>query len=111
MRSRHMRMSLTITSTTADASWPFELSCRHVSMAGRIDTPAKCELVIFSSFKQKVYYYQYSCFLQVFTRLRRVILTSGDVLIHDNAHPHSAVVTQQLLNQFKLDVSARLSDE
>ncbi|GBL91736.1 hypothetical protein AVEN_71375-1 [Araneus ventricosus] len=38
-------------------------------------------------------------------RLRRAILTSGVVLIHDNAHPHSSVVTQQLLEQFKRDVS------
>ncbi|GBM17180.1 hypothetical protein AVEN_153288-1 [Araneus ventricosus] len=84
-------------------------------MAGRIDTPAKCELSSFIFFRQAegLYgeNYQYSCFLQDFTRLRRVILTSGDVLIHDNASPHSAVVTQQLLNQFKCDVSARLSDE
>ncbi|GBN17753.1 hypothetical protein AVEN_236958-1 [Araneus ventricosus] len=30
---------------------------------------------------------------------------SGVVLIHDNAHLHSAVVTQQLLEQFKWDMS------
>ncbi|GBM18822.1 hypothetical protein AVEN_203100-1 [Araneus ventricosus] len=38
-------------------------------------------------------------------RLRRAILTSGVVLIHENTCPHKAVVTQQLLEQFKLDVS------
>ncbi|GBM87562.1 hypothetical protein AVEN_211816-1, partial [Araneus ventricosus] len=37
-------------------------------------------------------------------RLRRGILTSGVVLIHDNDRPHNAVVTQQLLEQFKWDV-------
>ncbi|GBM34997.1 hypothetical protein AVEN_240359-1 [Araneus ventricosus] len=40
-------------------------------------------------------------------KLRRAILTFGVVLIHDNAHPHSAVVTQELLEQFKWDVSDR----
>ncbi|GBL88329.1 hypothetical protein AVEN_205211-1 [Araneus ventricosus] len=37
--------------------------------------------------------------------LRRAILTSGVVLIHDKAHPYNPVVTQQLLGQFKWDVS------
>ncbi|GBM12584.1 hypothetical protein AVEN_146768-1 [Araneus ventricosus] len=37
-------------------------------------------------------------------RLRRAILTSG-VLIHDNARPHNAIVTQQLLEQFNWDAS------
>ncbi|GBM67595.1 hypothetical protein AVEN_44744-1 [Araneus ventricosus] len=35
----------------------------------------------------------------------RAILTSELVVIHDNASPHSAVVTQQLLKQIKGDVS------
>ena len=35
---------------------------------------------------------------------RRGILTSGIVLIHDNACPHSAAATQQILKQFKWDV-------
>ncbi|GBL72915.1 hypothetical protein AVEN_211864-1, partial [Araneus ventricosus] len=34
-------------------------------------------------------------------RLRRAILTSGVVLIHNSARPHSDVVTQKLLQQFK----------
>ncbi|GBM89645.1 hypothetical protein AVEN_260664-1 [Araneus ventricosus] len=38
-------------------------------------------------------------------RLRRDILTSGVLLIHDNARPHSTAVTQQLLQQFKWDAS------
>ncbi|GBN60246.1 hypothetical protein AVEN_20052-1, partial [Araneus ventricosus] len=42
---------------------------------------------------------------QTLRRLRRAILTSGVVLIHDIAHPHNAVVTQQLLEQFKWDFS------
>ncbi|GBO10529.1 hypothetical protein AVEN_247041-1 [Araneus ventricosus] len=37
--------------------------------------------------------------------LQRAILISGVVLIHDNARPHNAVVTQQLLEQFKWDLS------
>ncbi|GBO14369.1 hypothetical protein AVEN_18349-1 [Araneus ventricosus] len=40
-----------------------------------------------------------------FTRLQRANLTSGVVLIHDNAHLHRAVVAQQLLEQFKWNVS------
>ncbi|GBO28253.1 hypothetical protein AVEN_138735-1, partial [Araneus ventricosus] len=46
-----------------------------------------------------------SCFLSDFTGLRRAILTLGDVFIHDNTRPHNTVVTQQLLEQFKWDVS------
>ncbi|GBM25548.1 hypothetical protein AVEN_272544-1 [Araneus ventricosus] len=42
---------------------------------------------------------------QTLRRLRRAILTSGIVLIHDNDRPHIAVVTQQLLEQFKWEVS------
>ncbi|GBN14515.1 hypothetical protein AVEN_13738-1 [Araneus ventricosus] len=48
---------------------------------------------------------QCSCFLSDFTRLRRIFRTFGFVLIHDNARRHSAVVTQQLLEQLKWDVS------
>ncbi|GBM18834.1 hypothetical protein AVEN_203109-1 [Araneus ventricosus] len=32
-------------------------------------------------------------------------MSSGVVLIHDNPRPHSNVVTQQILEQFKWDVS------
>ncbi|XP_039297952.1 histone-lysine N-methyltransferase SETMAR-like [Nilaparvata lugens] len=32
------------------------------------------------------------------------MLTSGEVLIHDNAHPHSAAVTKRLLDGFEWDV-------
>ncbi|XP_035231708.1 histone-lysine N-methyltransferase SETMAR-like [Stegodyphus dumicola] len=35
---------------------------------------------------------------------RRGMLTSGIVLIHDNACPHSARVTQRLLQQFQWDI-------
>lgn len=35
---------------------------------------------------------------------RRGLLTSGVVLLHDNARPHSARVTQELLGQFHWDV-------
>ncbi|GBN38902.1 hypothetical protein AVEN_116563-1 [Araneus ventricosus] len=49
--------------------------------------------------------YQYSYFLSDLTTTVKSILTSGVVLLHDNIRPHSAVVTQQLLKQFKWDVS------
>ncbi|GBM07651.1 hypothetical protein AVEN_228153-1 [Araneus ventricosus] len=42
---------------------------------------------------------------QTLRRLRRVILTSRVVLIHDSARPHNAVLTKQLLKQFTWDVS------
>ncbi|GBM75969.1 hypothetical protein AVEN_230497-1 [Araneus ventricosus] len=43
--------------------------------------------------------------MQMFlVRLRRAILTSGVAPTRDNTHFHSAVVTQQLLKQFKWDV-------
>ncbi|GBM43110.1 hypothetical protein AVEN_222166-1 [Araneus ventricosus] len=78
-------------------------------MAGRINVPAKCEVRSFTRFLQTEDWFmendQCSCFLSDFKRLRRAILTSGDVLIHDITRPHSVVVTQQLLEQFKWDVS------
>ncbi|GBN09092.1 hypothetical protein AVEN_32562-1 [Araneus ventricosus] len=39
--------------------------------------------------------------VRLYERLRRAILTSGVVVIHDNTRLHSAVVTQQLLEKFK----------
>ncbi|GBL85510.1 hypothetical protein AVEN_34672-1 [Araneus ventricosus] len=45
----------------------------------------------------------FSC--QTLRRLRGVIPTSGVVLIQNNVRPHNAVVTQQLLEQFKWDLS------
>ncbi|GBN20515.1 hypothetical protein AVEN_169956-1 [Araneus ventricosus] len=51
MSGGRLRMSLTITATTADPAGQLQLRCRLVNMAGRIDTPAKCEFlsVILSS--------------------------------------------------------------
>ncbi|GBN08813.1 hypothetical protein AVEN_261079-1 [Araneus ventricosus] len=65
-------------------------------------------VVIFAIFKQKVGLWKtinvaVSC--QILRRLRRVILTSGVVLIHDKACPDKAVVTQQTPKKFKWDVS------
>ncbi|GBN45803.1 hypothetical protein AVEN_77494-1 [Araneus ventricosus] len=75
-------------------------------MAGRIDASGKCELHLFFAFCEAEGVFvendQCGCFCQT---LRRAIPTSGVILIHDNVHPHSAVVTQQLLEQFKWDVS------
>ncbi|GBN54993.1 hypothetical protein AVEN_215495-1 [Araneus ventricosus] len=70
--------------------------------------PSASCVVLFAFFKQKVGLWKtinaaVSC--QTLRRLRRAILISGVVLIHDNALPHNIVVTQQLLEQFKRDVS------
>ncbi|GBN96995.1 hypothetical protein AVEN_58283-1 [Araneus ventricosus] len=83
------------------------MSCQHVNMVGRIDAPAKCELHSVILFLQTERWFmeneRCSCFLL------DLIMTSkshsGVVLIHDNARPHSVVITQQLMEQFKLDVS------
>ncbi|GBL81059.1 hypothetical protein AVEN_83135-1 [Araneus ventricosus] len=71
-------------------------------MAGRIDAPAKCELRSVIRFLEAEGWFveddRCSCFLLDFTMtLRRAILTSGVFLIHGNACPHGAVVTQQFL--------------
>ncbi|GBL87360.1 hypothetical protein AVEN_118315-1 [Araneus ventricosus] len=44
---------------------------------------------------------------QTLRRQQRAILTSGVVLIHENSSLHNVVVTQNLLEQFKWDVSDR----
>ncbi|GBM83215.1 hypothetical protein AVEN_58295-1 [Araneus ventricosus] len=76
-------------------------------MAGRIDAPAKCELPSVKCFLQAERWFmgneQCSCSLLDLTMT--VKSHSGVVLIHDNARPHSIVITQKLLEQFKLDVS------
>ncbi|GBO32474.1 hypothetical protein AVEN_182862-1 [Araneus ventricosus] len=78
-------------------------------MADRIDSLAKCELLSAIRFSKAESWFvekdQFSCFLSDFTKLRRPILTSGVVLIHDNVRFHKNVVTQQLLKKFKWDVS------
>ncbi|GBM63761.1 hypothetical protein AVEN_43373-1 [Araneus ventricosus] len=78
-------------------------------MANRIDSPAKCELRSAIRFSIAEGWFvekdQFSYFLSDFTKLRRPILTSGVVLIHDNARFHKNVVTQQLLEKFKWDIS------
>ncbi|GBL82148.1 hypothetical protein AVEN_252345-1 [Araneus ventricosus] len=66
--------------------------------------PSASCVVLFPFFNSKVGLWKtinaaISC--QILPRLRRDILTSGV----DNVHPHSAVVTQKLLKQFKWDVS------
>ncbi|GBM54639.1 hypothetical protein AVEN_214614-1 [Araneus ventricosus] len=64
-------------------------------------------VVLFAFFEKKVGLWKtnnaaVSC--QNLRRLRRAILSSGVVLIHDNARPHIAVVTHPL-EQFKWGVS------
>ncbi|GBM11542.1 hypothetical protein AVEN_240676-1 [Araneus ventricosus] len=69
--------------------------------------PSASCVVLVAFFKQKVGLRKTinaAVCCQTLRRLRRAILTSGVVLIHDNARIHSAVVTQQLLEQFKCDV-------
>ncbi|GBM89378.1 hypothetical protein AVEN_168844-1 [Araneus ventricosus] len=44
-------------------------------------------------------------YCQIVRRLRRAIMTSGVVFVPGNVYPHSALLTQQLLDQFKWDVS------
>ncbi|GBM66673.1 hypothetical protein AVEN_258627-1 [Araneus ventricosus] len=70
--------------------------------------PSASCVVLFASFKQKAGLWKtinaaVSC--QTLRRPAKSCSTSGVVLIHDNARPHSAVVTQQLLEQFKWDIS------
>ncbi|GBO31155.1 hypothetical protein AVEN_54495-1 [Araneus ventricosus] len=74
-------------------------------MAGVSDGLAKCELYnVFAFLKQKVGLWKTidaAIFCQTLRRLRRAILTSGVVLIHDNACPHSGVVIQSFWNSLK----------
>ncbi|GBN97587.1 hypothetical protein AVEN_4294-1 [Araneus ventricosus] len=68
---------------------------------------ASC-IVLFAFFKQKVHSWKTinAAFpSQTLRRLRRSVLTSGVVLIHNNARPHYAFVTQKLLEQFRWEVS------
>ncbi|GBM06589.1 hypothetical protein AVEN_220030-1 [Araneus ventricosus] len=65
-------------------------------------------VVLFAFFKQNVGLWKAinaAVSYQTLQRLRIAIPTSGVVLIHDNVHPHNAVVTQQLLDQLKWDGS------
>ncbi|GBL96769.1 hypothetical protein AVEN_118916-1 [Araneus ventricosus] len=107
MRSGRLPMSLTITSTTPVGQ--FELFCRHVNMTGKLMLPPSASCVmLFAFFKHKVGLWKtnnavVSC--QTLRGLRKTILTSKVVLMHDNARPHNAVVTQQLLGQLKWEVS------
>ncbi|GBL84764.1 hypothetical protein AVEN_93807-1 [Araneus ventricosus] len=69
--------------------------------------PSASCVVLLTFFKQKEGWKTINAAIscQTLRRLRRAILTSGLVLIHDNARPHDAAVTQYLLDQFKWDVS------
>ncbi|GBN51410.1 hypothetical protein AVEN_64938-1 [Araneus ventricosus] len=85
----------------------FKLSCCHVNMASKTDAPAMCELRSVIRFLEAEGWVMdiavVSC--RTLRRLRRTILTFGVVFIHDNVRPHSAIVPQQFLVQFKWDVS------
>ncbi|GBN40650.1 hypothetical protein AVEN_64279-1 [Araneus ventricosus] len=72
---------------------------------------ASCK-VLFTFFKQKVDLWKTinaAVSWQTSQQLQRAILNSRVVLIHENACLHNAVVTQQLLEQFKWDVSDHLA--
>ncbi|GBM25232.1 hypothetical protein AVEN_153414-1 [Araneus ventricosus] len=76
-------------------------------MVSRIDAPSK-SVMLFAFFKQKAGLWKTinaAVYCQTLRPPLRSMLTSGVVLIHDNAFPHSAVVIQQRLKQFKWDVS------
>ncbi|GBM12094.1 hypothetical protein AVEN_245489-1 [Araneus ventricosus] len=71
-------------------------------MVSRIDAPAKCELRSVIHFLQvEGCLTRNSCIGVVFG------LASSGVFVHDNVRPHSAVATQQLLEQFEWGVSIR----
>ncbi|GFX03569.1 transposase [Trichonephila clavipes] len=44
------------------------------------------------------------CLRRAIQNKRRGMLTNGVHLLHDNARPHTALVTKALLKQFKLEV-------
>ncbi|GBL97921.1 hypothetical protein AVEN_242206-1 [Araneus ventricosus] len=70
---------------------------------------ANC-IVLFAFFRQKAGLWKTidaAVSYQNLRRLRRVLMISGIIFIHSNDRLHSAVVTQQLLKQFKWDVSVR----
>ncbi|GBM66264.1 hypothetical protein AVEN_35542-1 [Araneus ventricosus] len=68
-------------------------------------SPSASCVALFAFFMQKIGNDQCSCFLPNLTTTAKAILISVVVFIHDNVRPHSAVVTQQLLQQFKWVVS------
>ncbi|GBM98740.1 hypothetical protein AVEN_108069-1 [Araneus ventricosus] len=78
-----------------------------MNMAGRNDVLAKCKLRSVIRFRHAEGWCmgneQCNCG-QTLRRLRRTILTSVIVLIQDKACSHSAVVTQQHLDQLKWEV-------
>ncbi|GBL88681.1 hypothetical protein AVEN_195665-1 [Araneus ventricosus] len=81
-------------------------------MVGRIDAPAKCLLHSVIRFLQAVCCLWKTISAAVFCQTlgrRRAILTSGVVLIHDNARPHICVLIQQLMEQFKWEASDHLA--
>ncbi|GBM91193.1 hypothetical protein AVEN_184529-1 [Araneus ventricosus] len=84
MHGGRLRMSLTITSSTADLSLPVRPELSKVGLWKTTNADVSCLNL---------------------RRLGRAILSSGIALIHDNARPHSAVVTQHLLKQFKWSMS------
>ncbi|GBN34459.1 hypothetical protein AVEN_68090-1 [Araneus ventricosus] len=70
--------------------------------------PSASCVVLLAFLKQKIGLWKIiyaDIYFQTSRQLRRAILASGVVLIHDNACPHSAVETHEFLGQFKWDVS------
>ncbi|GBO30601.1 hypothetical protein AVEN_176716-1 [Araneus ventricosus] len=67
--------------------------------------PSASCIVLFTFFKQQKAGFNAIVSCQTLQQLQRSILTSGVIFIRDNACPYSAVVTQQLLEHFKWDVS------
>ncbi|GBL96247.1 hypothetical protein AVEN_118781-1 [Araneus ventricosus] len=74
--------------------------------------PSVSYVAFFAFFKQNVVLWKTinaAVSLQTLRPLRRAILTSGVVLTHVNTRPHNTVASQQLLEQFKWDVSDHLT--
>ncbi|GBM43006.1 hypothetical protein AVEN_88607-1 [Araneus ventricosus] len=73
--------------------------------------PSASYVVLFAFFQAEGWFVENAAVsYQTLRRLQRNILISEVALIHDNARLHNAVVTQQLLQQFKWDASNHPAD-
>ncbi|GBM99168.1 hypothetical protein AVEN_122508-1 [Araneus ventricosus] len=91
----------------------FQLSCRHVNMADRIDASSKCELRSIICFHQAEVWFveddQHSCFSSEFTTIAKSHSEFCTCTHSRQRPPHNAVATHQLLEQFNWEVSDHLA--